>query len=122
MKIYTLNVGQGQFVVVVGSAEAIIVDTSIPASPAKPIINVKGALADILSGKNFIGLMITGFDADHFNEIGVKIALNKYRPNWIMHPRYLKKTSSADAAFAAIKEFEGQKVFTRISVSLSDNN
>ena len=122
MKIYTLNVGQGQFVVVVGSAEAIIVDISIPTSLAKPIINVKGALADILSGKKLIGLMITGFDADHFNEIGVKVALNKYRPNWIIYPRYFKKTSSADAAFAAIKQFESQKEFTRHSISLGDNN
>lgn len=122
MKIYTLNVGQGQFVVVVGSTEAIIVDTSVPTLPAKPIINVKGALANILTGKNLIGLMITGFDADHFNEIGVKIALNKYRPNWIMYPRYFKETSSANAAFRAIKEFEGQKEINKYSIILGDNN
>ena len=91
MKIYTLNVGQGQFVVVTGPTEAIIVDTSVPLSADPPIINVKSALTDILKGKNFIGLMITGYDSDHFNEIGVKIALNKYRPNWIMYPKYFKK-------------------------------
>lgn len=122
MKIYTLNVGQGQFVVVVGSSEAIIVDTSVPLSPTKPIINVKGALADILSGKNLVGLMITGFDADHFNEVGVKIVLNKYRPNWIMYPKYFKDSSVANAGFAVIKEFEKQTAFTKYSISLSDNN
>lgn len=122
MKIYTLNVGQGQFVVAVGTSEALIVDTSVPLSPAYPIINLKSALAEILSGKNLIGLIITGFDADHFNEVGMKIALNKYRPDWIMYPRYFKKSTAADAGFAAIKEFEKQKEITKYSISLSDNN
>lgn len=122
MKIYTLNVGQGQFVVVTGDSEAIIVDTSIPLSPAKPIINVKSALADILKGKNLIGLIITGFDADHFNEIGVKVVLNKYRPDWIMYPRYFKESKVANAGFAAIKEFEKQKEITKYSISLGENN
>ena len=122
MKIYTLNVGQGQFVIVVGGSEAIIVDTSIPLSPAQPIINVKSALTDILSGKKLIGLMITGFDADHFNEIGVRIALNKYRPNWIMYPKYFKETKTANAGFAAIKEFEKQKEITKYSILLSMND
>ena len=122
MKIYTLNVGQGQLVVVVGSNEAIIVDTSVPLSPKHPIINVKSALTDILGGKNLIGLMITGFDADHFNEVGVRIVLNKYRPNWIMYPKYFKKTKTADAGFVAIKEFETQKEITKYSILLSENN
>ena len=59
MKIYTLNVGQGQFVVVVGGNEAIIIDTSVPLSADPPIVNVMGALAGILSGKALVGLMIT---------------------------------------------------------------
>jgi beta-lactamase superfamily II metal-dependent hydrolase len=122
MKIYTLNVGQGQLVVVVGDNEAIIVDTSVPLAPAKPIINVKSALADILSGKNLIGLMITGFDADHFNEVGVRIVLNKYRPDWIMYPKYFKETKSANAGFAAIREFEKQKEITKHSIILGANN
>ena len=103
-----------------GDAEAIIVDTSVALVPTKPIINVKSALADILSGKNLIGLMITGFDADHFNEVGIRIVLNKYRPDWIMYPKYFKATKSADAGFAAIEEFE--KKITKYSISLSDNN
>ena len=106
MKIYTLNVGQGQFVVVVGDEQAIIIDTFVPLEPVKPIINVKAALADILAGKYLVGLMVTGFDADHFNEVGMKIVLNKYRPDWIMYPKYFKKTTTADACFAAIKAFE----------------
>lgn len=121
MKIYTLNVGQGQFVVVVGESEAFIVDTYIPLEPKHPIINVKGALATILKDKNLIGLMVTGFDADHFNAIGMKIVLNKYRPNWIMYPKYFKKTQNADACFAVIKSFENSKSFDKKSVALSEN-
>lgn len=122
MKIYTLNVGQGQFVVVTGQKEAFIVDTYVPLSPKTDIVNVKGALASILQGKNLIGLMVTGFDADHFNEVGMRIVLNKYRPDWIMYPQYYKKTGNADACFAVIKSFEQQKDFRKISVSLSKND
>jgi len=122
MHIYTLNVGQGQFVVVTGMTQAIIVDTYVPLSPTNDIINVKGALSTILQGKELVGLVVTGFDSDHFNEIGMKIVLNKYRPNWIMYPRYFKASDVADACFGVIKSFESQKTFDRHSVSLSKNN
>jgi beta-lactamase superfamily II metal-dependent hydrolase len=122
MKIYTLNVGQGQFVVVVGVKQAFIVDTYVPLSPNAPIVNVKGALATILKDKNLIGLMVTGFDADHFNEVGLKILLNKYRPNWIMYPKYFKETGNAKTCFAVIDTYEQQGKFLRISVSLSKND
>lgn len=122
MKIYTLNVGQGQFVVITGETEAIIVDTFIALNPTNPIINVKGALADILKGKNLIGLVVTGFDADHFNEIGLKIILNKYRPNWIMYPKYFKETTNAKTCFGIIDSFDNQNIkFTRISVKITNS-
>ena len=122
MQIYTLNVGQGQFVVVTGQKEAFIVDTYVPLNPKTKIVNVKGALATILAGKNLIGLMVTGFDADHFNEVGMRIVLNKYRPDWIMYPKYFKATGNADTCFSVIKSFERQKEFRKISVSLSKND
>lgn len=122
MNIYTLNVGQGQFVVVTGKSEAFIVDTYVPLNPTNDIIHVKSALSKILQGKELIGLVVTGFDADHFNEVGMKIVLNKYRPNWIMYPKYFKETRTADACFAVIKSFESQKAFTRCSVALSKND
>ncbi len=121
MNIYTLNVGQGQFVVITGQNEAIIIDCFVPLSPKTPIINVKGALANVLNKKEFIGLVITGFDSDHFNEVGIKLILNKYRPNWIMYPKYFKKTQTADSCFTAIERFETSKKIMRISVSLSAN-
>jgi hypothetical protein len=48
MNIYTLNVGQGQFVVVVGSKEAFIVDTYVPLDPKVDIVNVKRCSCDHL--------------------------------------------------------------------------
>lgn len=122
MEIYTLNVGQGQFVVVTGSSQAFIIDSYVPLDPTNDIVNVKSALASILKGKELVGLVITGFDSDHFNEIGMKIILNKYRPNWIMYPSYFKKTKTADACFGVIESFEAQTKFKRYSVVLKENN
>lgn len=67
-------------------------------------------------------MLVTGFDADHFNEVGLRIVLNKYRPNWIMYPKYFKKTQTANTCFSIIEGFESQKKFTRVSVSLSQND
>ena len=69
MNIYTLNVGQGQFVVVAGKSEAFIVDTYLPLNPKNDIVNIKAALAKILPGKNLIGLMVTGFDAFRYTQV-----------------------------------------------------
>jgi len=122
MNIFTLNVGQGQFVCVTGQSEALIIDTYVPLNPTADVINVKGALAKILVGKHLLGLIITGFDADHFNEVGMKLVLNKYRPDWIMYPKYFKETATANACFRAIRTFETQKEFGRYSISLSDDS
>lgn len=122
MDIYTLNVGQGQFVVITGKTQAFIVDTFVALNPTNDIINIKGALSKILEGKELGGLIVTGFDADHFNEIGIRIVLNKYRPNWIMYPKYFKETETANTCFNIIKGFESRKVFKRVSVLLSKNN
>lgn len=122
MQIYTLHVGQGQFVVVTGTTEAVIVDTYVPLRPETDIVYVKGALAKTLAGKHFIGLIVTGFDSDHFNEVGMKIVLNKYRPNWLMYPRYFKATSTADACFAVIDKFGAEKAIERYSMVLKANN
>lgn len=122
MDIYTLNVSQGQFVVVSGKKEAFIVDSFMPLDTEQETVFVKAALSKILSGKNLIGLLVTGFDADHFCEPGMKIILNKYRPNWLMYPKYVKNTDTADRCFKAIKVLEGTKEIMRIPVLLEDND
>lgn len=121
MRVYTLNVGQGNFNVVVGDSEAFIVDTYVPVNSEQNIVNVKSALSTILAGKNLVGLIITGFDADHFNEVGLKIVLNKYRPNWIMYPRYFKPTANAEECFKVIDQFDRSKSITRHSILLNNN-
>lgn len=121
MNIYTLNISQGQFVVVTSTKEAFIVDTFVPLNTEQDTVFVKGALSKILAGKHLIGLIVTGFDADHFCEAGMKIVLNKYRPDWLMYPKYFKATKTADQCFAAIKVLEGQKELVKHSIVLSDN-
>jgi beta-lactamase superfamily II metal-dependent hydrolase len=122
MEIFTLNVGQGQFVVVAGKNEAFIVDTFVPLSSGQETVFVKAALSSILAGRELAGLVATGFDADHFCETGVKLVLNKYRPNWMMYPSYRKRTRTADLCFAAIKAFDQQSRLQHVSVALGDNN
>jgi beta-lactamase superfamily II metal-dependent hydrolase len=123
MKIYTLNIGQGQFVVITGDTQAIIIDTYFSYQPKHPIIHVKSALTDILKNKYLVGLMITGFDDDHFNEDGLKIVLNKYRPDWIMYPEYFKETKNASKCFDVIGTFDNQNAkFKRCPILLGANN
>lgn len=122
MEIYTLNVSQGQFVVVVGKDDAFVVDTFVPLSSQQDTVFVKGALSKILAGKRLVGLLVTGFDADHFCEAGMKLVLNKYRPDWLMYPKYFKETTTANNCFAAIKVLEGEKSISRYSVALNDNS
>lgn len=121
MNIYTLNVGQGQFVVVTGTREAFIIDTHLVSDSSSETVHVKSALAKILAGKNLVGLMITGFDSDHFNEVGLKIVLNKYRPNWIAYPKYFKETQRANACFTFINQFDRDNKIERKSILLGDN-
>lgn len=64
MKITTVNVGQGHLTIVTHNDEAIVIDTRIPPNDESYDF-VKKRLAETVSGKNVIGLMLTGFDADH---------------------------------------------------------
>jgi len=120
--IYTLNVGQGQFVVVVGQSQAVIVDTFVPLNPTQEIIHVKAALAHILANRALVGLMITGFDADHFNVVGLNIILNKYRPNWLMYPSYRKESANASECFREISKYSAKTQILKVPVNLSDTD
>jgi beta-lactamase superfamily II metal-dependent hydrolase len=122
MEIFTLNVGQGQFVVVAGKKEAFIVDTFVPLSSGQNTVFVKAALSSILDGRELTGLVVTGFDADHFCEAGMKLVLNKYRPNWLMYPNYCKRTPTADRCFDAIQILDQQKDLQHYPMALGDNN
>jgi beta-lactamase superfamily II metal-dependent hydrolase len=120
MNIYTLHVGQGQFVVITGKSEAVIVDTLLPATLKEDETHVIGALAKILAGKNLVGVIVSGFDDDHFCDIGVKTVLNKYQPDWVMYPRTHKPTKTASACFKTIEGLCESKNLMKLSIDLKD--
>ena len=102
MEIITINVGQGAFAVVRDDDEAVIVDTRIPAAGDDSAEFVKRALSKCVANRNVRGLVLTGFDNDHADASGVAIVLRKYRPDWIMYPKYYKPSSEARAVFGII--------------------
>lgn len=104
MNIITANVGQGSLAIVRYANEAIIVDSRIPPSDDKTVAYVKELLALSLKGHLVKGLILTGFDADHSDVTGVTIILRKYRPDWVMYPKYYKDSDEATAVFALIDQ------------------
>jgi len=121
-KLYTLAVGQGDFAVLVGDTEAIVIDTNLPPVGEKETIFVKGALSKIAKGKNVVGVIITGLDDDHAVPKGLGMVLKNYNPSWIMYPKYKKETKTAREVFKLISEIEKEKegVFGRISVTMEN--
>jgi beta-lactamase superfamily II metal-dependent hydrolase len=101
MQIITGNVGQGALSIVRHQGEAIIVDTNIP-PVGDTVAFVKELLAFALKGHNLKGLILTGFDDDHSDDVGVALILRKYRPDWVMYPTYYKDTKTAGRVFEVI--------------------
>ena len=104
MNIITVNVGQGALAIVRHQMEAIIVDCRIPPSGDDTVAYVKEMMALALKGHNVKGLILTGFDDDHSEIVGASIVLKKYRPDWIMYPKYYKDSDEARRVFALINE------------------
>jgi beta-lactamase superfamily II metal-dependent hydrolase len=101
MQIITGNVGQGALSIVRHQGEAIIVDTNIP-PVGDTVAFVKELLVFALKGHNLKGLILTGFDDDHSDDVGVSLILRKYRPDWVMYPTYYKDTKTAGRVFEVI--------------------
>jgi beta-lactamase superfamily II metal-dependent hydrolase len=106
MNIITAGVGQGALAIVRHAGEAIIVDSRIPACDDKTVAFVKELLAISLKNHNVIGLVLTGFDDDHCDLVGTSIVLRKYRPDWVMYPKYFKESTEAKLVFALLDEEE----------------
>lgn len=102
MNIVTVNVGQGALAIVRHQGEAIVVDSRIPPSGDKTVAHVKELLAKALKDHFVRGLILTGFDDDHSDLDGASIILRKYRPDWVMYPRYFKDSTEAKNVFALI--------------------
>src|SRR5665213_117941 len=104
MNIITVNVGQGAFAIIRHEGEAIIVDTRVPPSDDATVTHVKQMLAVALKGHCVRGLILTGFDNDHTDIVGASIVLRKYRPDWVMYPKYFKDSIEAKLVSELIKE------------------
>jgi beta-lactamase superfamily II metal-dependent hydrolase len=106
MNIITANVGQGALAIVTHQNEAIVIDSRIPAANDSTVAFVKEILAVSLKNHNVKGFILTGFDDDHSDIVGTSIILRKYRPDWVMYPKYYKDSREARAVFALISEEE----------------
>jgi beta-lactamase superfamily II metal-dependent hydrolase len=104
MNIVTVNVGQGALAIVRHQKEAIIVDCRVPPSDGRTVAYVKEMLALSLKDHCVKGLILTGFDSDHSEVVGASIVLRKYRPDWIMYPKYYKDSDEAKQVFALIND------------------
>jgi beta-lactamase superfamily II metal-dependent hydrolase len=123
MNIITANVGQGALAIVRHEGEAILVDSRIPPSDDNTVAHVKKLLAVSLKDHHVKGLILTGFDDDHSDVVGVSIIVRKYRPDWVMYPKYYKASTEAKNVFALINEEEkarrtSGKPLTKVSVRL----
>jgi beta-lactamase superfamily II metal-dependent hydrolase len=71
---------------------------------------VKELLAVSLKDHYVKGLIFTGFDEDHCAVVGASIILRKYRPDWVMYPKYYKDSTEAGLVFGVIdKEVEARR-------------
>lgn len=104
MNVVTANVGQGALAIVRHGGEAIIVDSRIPSSDDNTVAYVKELLALTLKDHFVKGLIFTGFDNDHADVVGASIILKKYRPDWVMYPKYFKDSNEAKQVFTLINE------------------
>jgi beta-lactamase superfamily II metal-dependent hydrolase len=125
MNVITANVGQGSLAIIRHASQAILVDSQIPRSDDKTVAYVKELLAVSLKDHFLKGLILTGFDSDHSDVVGVSIILRKYRPDWVMYPRYYKDSTEAKRVFALIDEEEETRrtsanPLRRISVRLDN--
>jgi len=109
MNIITVNVGQGALSIVRHNKEAIIIDSRIPPSGDDTVAYVKRMLAISLRDHNVKGLILTGFDNDHTDVVGTAIVLQKYRPDWVMHPQCYKDTEEARLVSWLITEQENAR-------------
>jgi competence protein ComEC len=125
MDIITVNVGQGSLAIVRHGTEAVVIDACIPPSGDDTVTYVKGMLAAVLKNYFVRGFILTGFDEDHSDAMGVGLVLKKYRPEWIMYPKYYKETDQATNVFQIIHRQERERASTanplkRISVRLDN--
>lgn len=109
MDITTVYVGQGALAVIRHNGEAVVVDTHIPDDEPETMERIRTLLRRLIKGHRLLGLVLTGFDADHAHEEGVDMVLTDFQPDWIMYPKYYKPTDTATAVFNVIDRHERKR-------------
>lgn len=125
MNVITVNVGQGALSIIRHNDEAIIVDCRIPPGSDTTVAFVKQMFATSLKNHRVKGLILTGFDDDHTDVVGIALVLQKYRPDWVLYPQYYKDSQEAKAVFWLIDQQEKERKQTsnplrRISVRVDN--
>ena len=85
MQTLTVYVGQGELTVIRHRGEAVIVDSRWPEEYCQAIARQVQAF---LRNQGVSGLVLTGFDNDHADPLGVDYILENFEPVWIMYPKY----------------------------------
>ncbi len=106
MQTLTVYVEQGELIGIRHRGEAVIVDSRWPDEHEKAI---EKQLRVFLHNQVLAGLVLTGFDNDHADPYGVDNILGKYKPNWIMYPKYYKDTENATEVFKVIRKHERRR-------------
>ncbi len=106
MQTLTLYVGQGELIGIRHRGEAVVVDSRWPDEHAETI---ERQLQAFLRNQDVAGLVLTGFDNDHADPVGVDNILGKHEPNWIMYPKYYKDTDNATDVFKVINKHERRR-------------
>ena len=120
MEVLTLYVGQGNFAVVRHDTQAIVVDTCCPNELSD---DIQSQVGSFLQRRDLVGIVLTGFDNDHADPVGLAWLLEKYAPSWVMYPKYYKDTETAKTVFRVIRQHERRRQGTsnplkRVSVRL----
>lgn len=106
MDIFTLYVGQGALAAVRAGNEAVIVDAHMPECDDVNSAQIEKSLDIYLAKSRVCGLILTGLDRDHACPAGVESILTKYKPDWVMYPKYYKDTDAAGDVFKLIARHE----------------
>lgn len=120
MEVMTLYVGQGNLAILRHRTEAIAVDSRWLAEEAD---GIESMVARFLRRRHLVGIVLTGFDDDHADPVGLDWLLANYAPDWVMYPKYYKHTENATQVFNVIGRHERRRKRTtrplqRVSVRL----
>lgn len=120
MEVLTLYVGKGNLTVVRHGRQAIAVDTRWLAERSE---DIESKVSRFLQQRDLSGIVLTGFDDDHADPVGLDWLLENYVPGWVMYPKYYKETDNAQQVFNVIRRHERRRKGTarpleRISVRL----